>query len=383
MPHRPVPAWLGRALRTVGSWGEPTPPGAPVASAAPPRPAPVRRLDLRAMAGLDASLPVVDCRLYVGGRALRVAHLGEALEEAERRGGFVWIGLHGPTAADVARLAGPFHLPPAAVADAVEAHQRPKLQSHPGTTFAVIKPVRYVDPQEVVDVAEVAVFLGRTFVITVRHGESTIPSAVRAELDADPSLGLRGPAVVLERIVELAVDGYGEVVAAIATDVDEIEEQVFSGGTDDHAARIYKLKREVLEFRRAVVPLVGPLEQLQQTPAPRPEGEADLRDTREDLLRAAEAIEGYDALLTDVLQAHLAQVGVQQNRVAVRQNEDMRKISAWAAIALVPTAVAGIYGMNFSNMPELETRYGYFVVLAVIVVTCAALYVQLRRRNWL
>ncbi|PPK92339.1 magnesium transporter [Kineococcus xinjiangensis] len=396
MPDRPVPAWVGRALRTIGSWGGAAPDagtglapdGAGTGPVRPPsvpapRSTPSHRVDLRALEGFDTLLPVVDCRLYEGGRAVPVEHLGKALREAERRGGFVWIGLHGPTAADVERLAGPFGLPPAAVADATEAHQRPKLQEYPGTTFAVVKPVRYVDSEEVVDVSEVAVFLGPTFVITVRHGESRIPSRVRAELDADPALGLRGPAVVLERIVELAVAEYGGVVDAIAVDVDEIEEQVFSGDTADHAQRIYKLKREVLEFKRAVAPFAGPVQRLAEASAPDERGEPGLQDAQEDLLRAAEAIEGYDTLLTDVLQAHLAQVGVQQNRVAVRQNEDMRKISAWAAIALVPTAIAGIYGMNFENMPELGTRYGYFVVLAVIVVVCVALYALFRRRGWL
>ncbi|GAB7191951.1 magnesium/cobalt transporter CorA [Kineococcus sp. NUM-3379] len=387
MPSRPAPRWLDRALGTLGwslapAGGGPDPAGAVPAQLPPPRrtgarPPVAHRLDLRAMEGLDARLPVVDCRLYSGGRVHPVQHLGRALQTAERHGGFVWIGLHGPSAADVARLAEPFRLPAAAVEDAVTAHQRPKIVDYPGVVFAVVKPVRYVDRQEVVDVAEVAVFLGRTFVIAVRHGESDIPSRVRAELEEDPTPTLEGPEVVLRRFAELAVAGYEEVVDAIATDVDDIEAQVFSGDTADHAERIYKLKREVLEFKRAVAPLAGPLERL----------DGDDGDARwgvhEDLLRATEAIEGYDALLTDVLQAHLAQVGVQQNRVAVRQNEDMRKISAWAAIALVPTAIAGIYGMNFENMPELRTRYGYFVVLAVIAAVCAALYGVLRRRNWL
>ena len=198
------------------------------------------------------------------------------------------------------------------------------------------------------------------------------------------------PASVLYRLLDHVVDGYGAVVEAIAIDIEDIEEQVFSGGEDEHAERIYKLKREVLEFQRAVVPLANPLQRLVDGGPAGPHATAVaeekrpyFRDVLDHLLRAADAIDGYDRLLTDVLQAHLAQVSVRQNRAAARQNEDMRRISAWAAIALVPTAVAGIYGMNFEHMPELSTRYGYFVVLAVIAAVCVGLYLAFRARKWL
>ncbi|GAA4990841.1 CorA family divalent cation transporter [Kineococcus glutinatus] len=346
-----VAAGLARARAALTALTGPVEPRAP----APPRPAvgaerstaPAgpRPLDVRALGLFDARLPVVGARLYVDGRAEQVAHLADALTTARRRGGFVWLGLHGPTAADVAELAAPFGLPAAAVDDALRAHQRPKLQSYPGTTFGVVKPVRYVDHEEVVDVSEVDVFVGEHFAITVRHGESGIVAAVRAGLDERPGDAAAGPELVLRRIVQLAVSGYAEVVDAIALDVDEIEEQVFGGdggAAEQHAERIYKLKREVLEFKRAALPLVGPAQRLWAEP-PGAQRPGDRDDVQEDLLRVVEAVEGYDTLLTGVLQAHLAQVGVQQNRTAVRQNEDMRRISAWAAIALVPTAVAGVH----------------------------------------
>jgi magnesium transporter len=204
------------------------------------------------------------------------------------------------------------------------------------------------------------------------------------------------PAAVLHRLLDRVVDGYLEAVDGIAIDIEDIEERVFSGADDEHAERIYKLKREVLEFKRAVVPLVVPLQRLvdgeaiipwdalphQEQRHPSSE-RPHYRDVLDHLLRAADAIDGYDRLLTDVLQAHLAQVSVRQSRVSSRQNEDMRRISAWAAIALVPTAIAGIYGMNFDNMPELSTRYGYFVVLAVIIGICTALYTVLKAKKWL
>ncbi|NAZ87325.1 magnesium and cobalt transport protein CorA [Kineococcus indalonis] len=362
-----------------------------------------------------AALPVVACKLYLAdGRQRRVSDLEAALADARADGGFVWVGLHGTSARDLERLATTFRLPALAVEDAINAHQRPKFEQYPDLTFAVLKPVRYVDHDEVVDIAEVAVFLGAHFLITVRHGQSSVVADVRAELDVPEldraelaELGLVGadvdldvpltgaahaltPASVLYRLLDHVVDGYGEVVQAIAIDVEEIEEQVFSGGEDEHAERIYKLKREVLEFRRAVLPLVVPLQRLVEggPTGPRADAVAEekrpyYRDVLDHLLRAADAVDGYDRLLTDVLQAHLTQVSVRQNRVTARQNEDMRKISAWAAIALVPTAIAGIYGMNFDNMPELHTRYGYFVVLAVILAACVGLYVAFRAKKWL
>ncbi|HEY7718910.1 MAG TPA: magnesium and cobalt transport protein CorA, partial [Pedococcus sp.] len=194
-----------------------------------------------------------------------------------------------------------------------------------------------------------------------------------------------GPTAVLYRAADLVVDGYEEAIVHITGDVDEIESQVFTGDDEDHAERIYKLKREVAEFRRAVLPLATPVSRLADgaVSGVDPASAPWFRDVNDHLLRASDAIEGLDRLLTDVLQANLARVGVRQNAIAVRQNEDMRKISAWAAIALVPTAIAGIYGMNFDTMPELRWRYGYFVVLGVIAGVCLVLHRLFRRNGWL
>jgi magnesium transporter len=329
---------------------------------------------------------IVDCAVYAGGRRRPgVTEVAEARAVAEAEGGFVWIGLTQPTAAEFAELAATFELPQLAVDDAVKAHQRPKLERYEQLTFAVVKPARYVDHDEIVDLSELAIFLGRDFVITVRHGRTEVPSRARTELEADPSLLVHGPASVLHRVLDLVVDDYLDVVDDIEVDVDEIEAQVFSGRGGEHAERIYKLKREVLDFRRAVVPLVHPLQRLVAGEVSWMGADAlpYFRDVQDHLLRASDAIERYDNLLSDVLQADLAQVTVEQNRVAVRQNEDMRKISAWAAIALVPTAIAGIYGMNFDDMPELHWRYGYFAVLAVIAVACVGLHALFRRNDWL
>lgn len=313
--------------------------------------------------------------------------LADAVAAARDGDGFVWIGLHHATAAQITEVAELFHLPTLAVEDAVKAHQRPKLEVHGDVVFAVLKPVRYIDPVHVVDVAEIAVFLGERFVLTVRHGDSDVLERVRRELDEGlaPEVLAFGPTAVLYRAADLVVDEYEEALGHIDLDVDIIETQVFGPGEDDHAERIYNLKREIAEFRRAVVPLLRPLEELAagyvgHVPAA---ASSHFRDVHDHALRAADRVEGVDRLLSDVLQANVARVTVVQSAIALRQNEDTRKISAWAAIALVPTAVAGLYGMNFDNIPELHWKYGYFAVLAVIGTTCTVLHRLFKRNGWL
>ncbi|WP_421742558.1 magnesium and cobalt transport protein CorA [Cellulomonas sp.] len=330
---------------------------------------------------------IVDCALYSAGR--RRHHIDDlrlALQEAEAEDGFVWIGLVEPTAEEFDQLAKGFELPQLAIDDAIRAHQRPKLEQYGGVTFAVVKPVHYVDHVEVVEVSELAIFLGERFVIVVRHGDTTIPALVRAALEADPEMLQHGPPAVLHGILDKAVDQYLDVTAAIDEDLDQIEDQVFGDDPgNDHAERIYKLKREVQQFRRAVVPLVQPLTRLaeQQMPCIPAYSRPYFRDVQDHALRAAELIEAADALLTGVLQADLAQVTVEQNRVTVQQNSDMRKISAWAAIALVPTAIAGLYGMNFDYLPAAHWSLGFWIVLAGIGVVCVGLHRAFRRNRWL
>ncbi len=330
---------------------------------------------------------VVDCGLYENGhRQPGTVSVEDALRRANAStDGFVWIGLNSPTQEEFAGIAEVFELPELAVEDAVRAHQRPKLEQYGPITFVVMKPVRYVDHEEVVEVSELALFLGKHFVVTVRHGESSVPATVRTELDQDPELLRHGPGVVLYRLSDLVVDGYADVIEAVSDDVDDIEARVFSGDRTDHAERIYKLKREVLEFRRAVAPLAEPMQRLAdgRVPSVARDAQPYFRDVYDHVLRASDAIETYDKLLSDVLAADLAQVAVRQSEVAVRQNDDVRKISAWAAIALVPTAIAGIYGMNFDFMPELRWRYGYFLVLGLILTICVVLYRLFRRNGWL
>lgn len=335
---------------------------------------------------LGAAAVVGDCGVYENGRRLpgRIP-LHEAGDIARHTQGFVWIGLQQASAADIAEVAEEFDLPPLAVEDAIKAHQRPKLEVYSDIVFIVLKPVRYVDHEEVVEVESISLFLGRGFVVSVRHGDTRILGRVRDEFDQGSDLLQFGPAAVLYRAADLVVDGYEEAIDCINEDVDEIEAQVFGPGEDDHAQRIYKLKQEVAEFRRAVAPLARPLERLADgaVPCVDPATGTYFRDVHDHVLRAADFIDGLSGLLSDVLQANVARVTVVQSQIALRQNEDMRRISAWAAIALVPTAIAGVYGMNFEHMPELRWKYGYLLVMLVIGTACLGLHRLFRRNEWL
>jgi magnesium transporter len=323
---------------------------------------------------------IVDCALYdAGERVGDRLELADALRAARKSDtAFVWIGLRDPEPEEFQEVTDEFGLHPLAVEDAVRGHQRPKFEIYGDTMFAVLKPARYVDSREIVELSQVIVFLGEGFVITVRHGESSVLRDVRRDITSAPDELRCGPIGVLHAIVDHVVDDYADVVSGLDIDVEEVEQQVFSSGRENRAERIYKLKREVLEFRQAVVPLVEPLEILTagKWPHTRDVPMEYFRDIHDHLLRARDRIESLNALLSDVLNANLAQVGV-------RQNEDMRKISAWVAIAAVPTMIAGVYGMNFDHMPELRWFYGYGFALALMAVACVSLFVMFRRRGWL
>jgi magnesium transporter len=285
--------------------------------------------------------------------------------------------LHEPTAEEFQNTAETFDLHPLAVEDAIHAHQRPKLERYGDSLFVVLKPAIYVDSNEVVDVGQVMVFLGPDFVVTVRHGRAGALAEVRRQLEADPGRLEWGPTSVLYAIADKVVDDYIGVMRGVDEDIDQIEHDVFSGPTSVHGERIFRLKREVLEFRRAVDPLEPALSELAAGTKPIDERSADyFRDVHDHLLRVSEHLNTLDALLDSALNANVAQV-------AMRQNEDMRKISAWVAILAVPTMIAGIYGMNFDHMPELGWVHGYPLALAIMAFACLALYRNFKRRKWL
>jgi magnesium transporter len=322
---------------------------------------------------------IVDCSVYDNGvRREGTLRLEEALEAARTPDAFVWIGILEPSEDEFDAVIKEFDLHPLAVEDAVHAHQRPKLDTYGETLFIVLKPARYIDSEEIITLTEIMLFLGENFLITVRHGESPILGEVRRLLEADTERMKWGPLGVLHAIVDRVVDDYAVVVRDLNIDIDEIERQVFSDERKNHAQRIYRLKVEAVEFRQAVVGLEDPLDDLATGKVA--EAESVLldyfRDVHDHLLRVAQRIEAIDNLLSSALTANLAQLGV-------RQNEDMRRISAWVAIVAVPTMIAGIYGMNFEHMPELGWVLGYPFALTLMAVICVGLYVLFRRRDWL
>jgi magnesium transporter len=244
--------------------------------------------------------------------------------------------------------------------------------------FLVLKTARYVDPEEVVEIGELLVFCGSDYVITVRHGEAGSLAGAREALEADPERMRCGPTAALHAILDTVVDDYAPAIDGLQTDVDEVEEELFSPRRVNVAERIYRLQRETLQFRRAVAPLVDPLDRLARGHyAHVHEDVRDyFRDVQDHVIRARDMLDGIRDLLAGTLQANLAQVGV-------RQNEDMRRISAWVAIIAVPTAIAGIYGMNFDHMPELRWELGYPAVLLVMATICTTLYRYFKRAGWL
>jgi magnesium transporter len=248
------------------------------------------------------------------------------------------------------------------------------------TLFVVLKTARYVDSDELIEIGEVMVFIGPRFVVTVRHGEGSPLHDVRLDLEAHPDLLSIGPSSVLYAIADRIVDDYVAVLDGIAVDVEEVEAEVFSGSLSSNAAqRIYRLKREVLGFRRAAGALVGPIQRLssKQTGLPLdPRTGEYFRDVYDHLIRDVERIAGFDDLLTNALHANIAQI-------TMRDNRDMRRISAWVAIIAVPTMVFGLYGMNFEHMPELGWTYGYPAVVGAVLVICALLYRRFKDAGWL
>jgi magnesium transporter len=320
---------------------------------------------------------IVDCGAYAGGKRregeLSLERAGEAASEG---GTFVWLGVFEPSEAEFRVIAEEFGLHELAAEDAVRAHQRPKLEEYGETLHVVVKPARYVDPKEVIDIGELSIFVAPGFVITVRHGGGDL-APVRERLESRPDILRQGAAAVLYAICDHVVDRYIEAAHGFDEDVREVELQVFGEGQNP-TERIYKLEREVLEFQAAANPLGEALEELCGGSFPViPETLHEyFRDVEDHLRRVTSRIESFRQLLDSALEANLTQV-------SMRQNEDMRKISAWVAIAAVPTMFAGIYGMNFEHMPELGWTFGYPLVLVVILAICLYLFWRFKRAGWL
>jgi len=338
-------------------------------------------------------MSVVDNAIYVDGR--RVANpesLEQTYELLRDEHGMGWIGLYRPDDEEIASVATEFGLHQLAVEDAVHAHQRPKLERYGDTLFVVLRPARYVDPEEVVEIGELHVFIGKDFVVTVRHASKPDLALVRKRLESDPELLEHGPEAVLYAILDRVVDDYLPVVAGLQTDIDEIETQVF-GGDPGVSRRIYQLSREVIEFQRACDPLLAILDSLAggfdkyRVDA---ELQVALRDVRDHATQVVERVDAFRQLLSNILTVNAALVGQRQNEVTMRltetslaQGEQVKKISSWAAILFAPTLVGGIYGMNFTVLPELRWHYGYPFALLLMVLVAVTLYTVFKRRGWL
>ena len=323
---------------------------------------------------------IVDCAHYSGGKRQHDHPISpeEAAKMARGGSNFVWLGLHEPGPEEMKAVADAFDLPELAVEDARHAHQRPKLEDYEDNKyFVVLRPARYDDAKEEIEFGEIHLFIGSGYVIAVRHGEASELSAARRRLEARPDLLELGAASAVWAIVDKVVDDYRPVVDGLENDLEEVEDDIFSR-RGDSTQRIYFLKREVIEFHRAVAPLLVPLEALERGAFRQvdPKLQSFFRDVADHARRVDETVMAQRELLTSILEANLA-------LLSVRQNEVVRAISAWAAIIAVPTFIASVYGMNFEYMPELDSRLGYPLALLVMASCIVVLHRFFRRIDWL
>jgi magnesium transporter len=337
---------------------------------------------------------VVDNAIYVDGRrVVDPRNLDETYASLrETEGGMAWIGLYRPGPDEINSVAGEFGLHPLAVEDAIKAHQRPKLERYDDTLFCVLRPGRYLDEDERVEFGELHVFIGDDFVVTVRHAESPDLSRVRRRLESAPELLRLGPEAVLYAILDEVVDEFGPVVSGLQNDIDEIEDQLFSG---DPAVtrRIYELSREVMLFRRTTGPLLPICRDLEggfDKYGVDNELQRSLRDVHDHLVRVVDSADSFGNLLQNALNVHTTLVGQRQNEemrgiteASLAQNEQMKKISGWAAILFAPSLVGAIYGMNFDHMPETHWLFGYPLALLLMSAVAVSLFVVFRTKRWL
>jgi magnesium transporter len=323
---------------------------------------------------------IVDMALYENGlRRPGEPDLDQMYEACRSPECFAWIGLYEPSEEEFDSVRREFNLHELAIEDAIKAHQRPKLEVYEDehSLFIVLKTARYVEGGPAVETGEIQVFIGDGFIVTVRHGETKLHD-VRLQLEKRPELLRLGPGAALHAIIDRVVDDYAPVIGALDRDIRQLEAEVFSDRRTDSTQRIYSLKREVLELYDAVAPLNEPLDRLERVDFPLIPKELRpyFRDVKDHVIRYVREVDAFRELLTSILAANLTQA-------SVRQNEDVRRISAWAAIVAVPTLITGIYGMNFEHMPELGWTFGYPLALAVIALVSIALYRNFKRAGWL
>jgi magnesium transporter len=325
---------------------------------------------------------IVDSALYSGGKRVELGchpHEYDKMRAGVKEpGDFVWLGLYSPSETELSEVAEAFELHPLAVEDATDAHQRPKLERYGDSLFLVLKTLWYVDVDDQVETGEINIFAGRDFIISVRHGRGARLETARHALEAEPDKLSQGPSSAIWAVADRVVDGYLDVLSDLQTDVDEVETSVFSPERTSDSARIYTLKRELAEVRRAVMPLRDPIRAFVNGMVPLLDADIQpfFRDILDHLNQAADLAENLESLLSSAFDAHLAQISVQQN-------DDMRKISAGAALVVVPTFIAGVYGMNFTHMPELGWSFGYPLALLLMAGSVTGLWIFFKRSGWL
>jgi len=333
-------------------------------------------------------MAVVDSAVYVDGfRRPGVVGLDDTYEVTRATGGVAWIGLYRPTPDELESVATEFGLHHLAVEDALKGHQRSKLERYGDTLFVALRTARYIDETERVEFGELHVFIGPQFVVTVRHAESPDLARVRDRLENDPALLAKGPEAILYAVLDEVVDEYEPVIAGLENDIDEIEDQLF--GESEHETltrRIYDLSSEVIGFQRAVQPLVGIVGALLRG-GDKHGIDLDLSHQLGDVLdhvsRAGDRADAFRALLDGALQAQSTLITRRMTEVSVEQNEQIKRITSWAAILFAPTLVGTVYGMNFQYMPELQWVWGYPFAMGLMLLLGVGLYVAFKRRNWL
>jgi magnesium transporter len=321
---------------------------------------------------------IVDSAWYHQGERRPVDLSEQGLAEVRGAGGFVWIGLHEPSSGEMAHVGDLLDLHGLAVEDACKGHQRPKVEPYEDMLFLVVKTLWYVDETDEVETGQVSIFLGVDYVVTVRQGFGVELGTVRLDLERKSHLLEHGPTAVAYSVADRIVDGYEQVAGELQVDVDEVESSVFSPGRGQDSKRIYVLKREIAEFRRAVHPLRVPMQRFAEAAYDllHDDSAEFWRDIADHVTRVSEMVDSLDMLLSTAFDAHIARIGIEQN-------EDVRRISAWVAIAAVCTMIAGVYGMNFDHMPELHWDLGYVFAIGLMVVSSVALYRLFKHSGWL
>ena len=325
---------------------------------------------------------ITDRAIYRDGR--RVAEPADlpGMGEACENGAVAWVSLYRPSEKEFAAVAREFDVHERSVEDAIRDHQRPKLERYGETLFCALRAARYVDGAKTVEFSEMHVFAAPRFVITVRHGEAPDVPALRRCLEARPDLLRRGPVAILHAIMDRVVEDYGPMMASVEKDIDAIEDEIF-GGTADVSQRVYEMTREVIAFQRATTPLAPMLERLIGDPGLDEDERLYLRDVQDHALRVVEQADAFRQLLQSALNVHLTLETKALSEASIAQNEEVKKISAWAAILFAPTLVGTVYGMNFDAIPELDWRFGYAYAVLLMVGTSVGLFTVFKRRNWI